>query len=327
MTVAKEGNIRSEWTGVHCGSFLSNNHFGGRPVRTMGFFEIMQEQYRIIEQRRKFFRSHGYRLGLDNPMTYNEKIMWRKIFDRNPLFPKLSDKLCARSYVLEKLGQTEGEAILVPLLFATQDPAEIPFEDLPEEYIVKPNHGSGWSIIVDRERQVPRERIISQCRKWLKRTYGQKKMEWAYSGIKPCIMVEKLLKDNRGRLAPDFKFYVFNGTTGMVYVLYDRFGSPTEAFYDRGFKRLRVNTSFPDGPEIREPENFGKMIEISEKLASELDFLRVDLYDVDGRIFFGEFTLYPASGMYRYAPLGFERKLGEHWPLNREYSRDFRPWF
>ncbi len=293
----------------------------------MEFLRTVLEQYRIIEQRHKFFRCHGYRLDLDNPVSYNEKIMWRKIFDRNPLFPVLADKYAARGYVVETLGKDSGEGILVPLLFVTQDPAEIPFEDLPEEYIVKPNHGSGWSIIVDIDHPAHPGEIVSTCRKWLRKTYGKSKMEWAYSKIEPCIMVEKLLKDNRGRLAPDFKFYVFNGTTGMVYVLYDRFGSPTEAFYDRGFKRLRVNTSFPDGPEIREPENFGKMIEISEKLASELDFLRVDLYDVDGRIFFGEFTLYPASGMYRYAPLGFERKLGEHWPLNREYSRDFRPWF
>ncbi len=293
----------------------------------MEFFRTVLEQYRIIEQRHKFFRCHGYRLDLDNPVSYNEKIMWRKIFDRNPLFPVLADKYAARGYVVEILGKDSGEGILVPLLFVTQDPAEIPFEDLPEEYIVKPNHGSGWSIIVDREHRIPCERIISQCRKWLKRSYGRKRIEWAYNGVEPCIMVEKLLKDSRGRLAPDFKFYVFNGTTGMVYVLYDRFGCSTEAFYDRDFNRLRVNTCFPDGPEISEPGNFGKMIKISEKLASGLDFLRVDLYDVDGRIFFGEFTLYPASGFYRYDPVDFEMELGKIWRLNRKNARALRIWF
>jgi len=292
----------------------------------MEFLRTVLEQYRIIEQRHKFFRCHGYRLDLDNPVSYNEKIMWRKIFDRNPLFPVLADKYAARGYVVETLGKDSGEGILVPLLFVTQDPAEIPFEDLPEEYIVKPNHGSGWSIIVDKEHRVPCERIVSQCRKWLRKTYGRSKMEWGYSGVKPRIMVEKLLRDGQGKLAPDFKFYVFNGNVRMVYVLYDRFGTSTEAFYDRNFKRLKVNTRFSDGPEIIEPGNFHTMIEISEKLALKLDFLRVDLYDVDGRIFFGEFTLYPASGFYRYDPVGFERELGKSWYLNREHVRDFRPW-
>ena len=190
-----------------------------------------------------------------------------------------------------------------------------------------PNHGSGWSIIVERERRVPRERIISQCREWLKKTCDRKRMEWACCEIEPCIMVEKFLKDGRGKSAPDFKFYVSNGTIGMAYVIYDRFGSSTEAFYDRCFKRLHVNACFPDGPKVSEPEKFGKMIEISEKPASVLDFLRVDLYDLDGRIFFGEFTLYPASGMYRYATAGFDHELGKSWHLNRKYVRDFRPWF
>ena len=119
---------------------------------------------------------------------------------------------------MERLGKEAGEKILVPLLFVTEDPEEIPFDDLPEEYIIKPNHGSGWSIIVDRDHKVPRKKIISKCRKWMKKTYGQSKMEWAYSQVRPMIMVEELLKDSNGVLPTDFKFEVFSGKVANVYL-------------------------------------------------------------------------------------------------------------
>lgn len=196
----------------------------------MSLGDLIKEQYYLLRLRQRFRKCHGYRLDLENPKSYNEKIVLRKIYDRNPLFPILSDKYRARKFVIERLGEKVGGEIPVPLLFVTENPEDIPFDELPEEYIVKPNHGSGWSIMIDSSHKAEPGEIVARCRKWLGMTYGERYMEWAYSQVKPLIMVEKLLKDSRERLAPDFKFYVFHGTVQMVYVLHDRFGTPSEAF-------------------------------------------------------------------------------------------------
>lgn len=287
----------------------------------------LKEQYYLWRQLRKFRKCHGYELDLENPRSYNEKIVWRKIYDRNPLFPVLMDKYRSRDLVGKILGDDAAGNILIPLLFSTENPEEIPFDDLPEEYIVKPNHGSGWYIIVDKEHRMPRDKIISKCRKWMKTTYGQNGMEWAYSLVRPLIMVEQLLKDSMGRLASDFKFHVFHGKVVWVFVMHDRFGVPLIARYDRDFNRLLRNSSYPEGPDIPRPENFEKMVHVAEELAGSMDYLRVDLYNIDGKVFFGEFTIYPGSGFMPMGPEEFDRQLGECWHLDRGHARDFEPWF
>ncbi|HOI81962.1 MAG TPA: ATP-grasp fold amidoligase family protein [Synergistales bacterium] len=290
-------------------------------------WDTIKDQYFFWRQRKKFRKCHGLDFDLENPRSYSEKIIWRKVFDRNSLFPLLADKYRSREYVVEKIGRQRGGKILVPLLFVTERPEEIPFSDLPEEYIIKPNHGSGWSIIVDKDDPARPKEIVSKCRKWLRTTYGRSRMEWAYSEIRPLILIEMLLKDRKGKLPTDWKFEVLNGRVGIVYLLHDRFGSPSEAIYDRDFNRLWVCAFHKDALDIERPEAFEEMVDIAEELASGIDFLRVDLYNVDGRIFFGEFTLYPASGLYRYEPVSFDLALGEKWRLEKTYARQFKPWF
>lgn len=290
-------------------------------------FDTVIEQYDLWRLRRKFYRCHGTHCDLESPRSYSEKIFWRKVFDRNPLFPLLTDKYGCREYAERKLGKQRAEEILVPLLFVTESPGEIPFDTLPGEYIVKPNHGSGWSIRVDSSHPAQPGEIISKCRTWLRSTYGKSWMEWAYQEIQPVILIEKLLKDREGRIPTDFKFIVFDGKVEAVYVYYDRFGQPTEAYFDREFKRLPVGSSCRKDAEVTEkPQNFEEMLDIAEALASGVDFLRVDLYNVDGRIFFGEFTLYPASGLYRYEPTSFDFELGRKWILDKKHERRFSPW-
>jgi len=281
----------------------------------------------LLKHQRKFYKYHDYKLDLKNPRTFNEKIVWRKVFDRNPLFPQLSDKLRVREYIRERLGEKVAEELLVPLLFVTENPEEISFHELPEEYILKPNHGSGWYIIVDRERPAARDKILSQCRKWLRKTYGRSKMEWAYSRIRPCIMVEKLLRDSQGTLAWDIKFHVFNGKVAWIKVIIDRFGSSSELYYDREFNKISVSSDKrPVGPGIRKPESFEEMIRISEILAGSMDYLRVELLTMEDRFFLGELTLYPNSGFNRFYPADIDIQFGRLWNLDRTYARDLRPW-
>ena len=289
----------------------------------MAIFFSLYDQYRIFKQRQKFYNLYGYRLDLENPRSFNEKIIWRKVFDRNPLFPLLQDKYKARGYVVDKLGKEEGEGILVPLLFVTEDPDEIPFDDLPEEYIIKPNHGSGWHIIVEKGNPARPKEIVSKCRKWLRKTYGRSRMEWAYSSIAPLIMVEKLLKDSQGDLVPDFKFHVFNGRIEWVFILNDRFGEPSGARYDINFNRMDSSFSkYNEATEIIKPQGFEKMVDIAERLAGSLDYVRVDMYNVDGKIYFGEFTIYPSSGLNK-MDRAMDLYMGRKLELDLRFARFF----
>ena len=292
----------------------------------MALMESLKDQFRLLKQQRKFYKFHHYNLDLNNPRTFNEKIVWRKVFDRNPLFPQLADKFRAREYMREKLGEKTTEKLLAPLLLVTENPEEMFSHELPEEYIVKPNHGSGWYIIVDRERPAAQDKIVSQCRKWLWKTYGKSKMEWAYREIRPCILVEKLLRDREGTLASDFKFHVFNGKVAWVKVILDRFGSSTELSYDRAFNIINVSSDKrPVGTEIQKPKGFEEMIDIAEILAGSIDFLRVDFLTMKDQFFLGELTLYPSSGFIRFYPADFDIEWGKLWKLDRTHAREFRP--
>ncbi len=288
----------------------------------MGILEAVREQIRFLKTQNKFHKQHGYFADLQNPKLYSEKIFWRKVYDRNPLFPVLLDKYKSREYVVQRLGPETGPRILVPLLFATDKPEEIPFDSFSRPYIVKPNHGSGWSIIVVQPEKGDRREIMRSCRSWLKTTYGGEYMEWAYSRVPPLIMVERLLKDSKERLASDYKFHVFHGEVKWVFVMHDRFGNRSVSRHDKFFNPL---SAYDRSGETKKPENFDEMVVIAEKLADSLDYVRVDMYNIDGKIFFGEFTLYPASGLQKLYSMDFEREIGAIWELNQEYAREFKP--
>jgi len=271
------------------------------------------EKLRLFREKRVFKRLMGYPCDLDNPRTFNEKIVWRKVFDHNPLFPVVQDKIRVRDYVRERLGEKEAEAILVPLYFVTDDPEKIPFDTLPDRYVIKTNHGSGWVIPVEDGRAVDRREVVQRCRKWLQTTYGQRRMEWAYRSIKPLVYGEEYLLEN-GKIPTDYKFLVFGGKVRLVFVCYDRFGKPSDAFFDERGNRLYIGGKREAKNGLELPPNIGEMTAIAERLASPFDYLRVDLYSFDGKIRFGEMTLYPASGTYRY-PRYIDDLLGSYWEL------------
>ncbi|MGC9372420.1 MAG: ATP-grasp fold amidoligase family protein [Thermovirgaceae bacterium] len=290
----------------------------------MALLETAREQFRFFKTQRKFYKRHGYFANLQDPRLYSEKIFWRKVYDRNPLFPEMVDKYRSREYVTKRLGPETARRILVPLLFATQKPEDIPFESFSEPYIVKPNHGSGWLIIAEDPARANSKEIIQRCRKWLGTTYGQEEMEWAYSKIKPLIMVELLLKDSQGKPASDYKFHVFHGEVKWVFVMHDRFGNRSFSRYDKFFYPL---APYPKGEKTHKPKNYEEMVKMAETLSSSLDYVRVDMYNIEGNIFFGEFTLYPASGLQKLFSLEVERQRGALWNLSHEHMREFRPWF
>ncbi len=252
----------------------------------------------------------GYWPKIKNPRTFNEKILHRKLYTNNELFSIVGDKWKVRNYVSGKLD----EDILPEVYHVTDDPTTIPFDELPDDYVIKPTHMSGPIIFIDENEKPNRSSIQQSCYDWLNTTYGSIKEEYWYSKIKPQIIIEELLKDKKNEYPPDFKFFVFHGKVEYIEVDTDRHTNHKRRFYDRNWNAQEFELKFPLGPVIDKPNSLDKMINIAEKLGSGFDFIRVDLYELNGeRIVFGELTVGPESGGGQFRPLKYDFEFSSYW--------------
>ncbi|MGY2908694.1 ATP-grasp fold amidoligase family protein [Bradyrhizobium sp. URHC0002] len=281
------------------------------------FFETMSG-YKY--EKAMFLKYVGYELDLTNPKSLNQKIVWKKLFDRNPLLPPTSDKYLVREYVEKALGP-EADKILVPLLYVGDDPRQIPFDTLPAEYVVKTNHDSGGTILVRTGENVDRQKMIVRLTKWLKIPYGIFKHEWAYWSIRRKVIVEALLREENGGIAQDYKFHVFHGTCKFIHATPKMDGerSGRRSLFTPDWRQLDAGWKYPKGPYISPPPRLSDMIRISEKLAAPFDYVRVDLFNPDDRIFFGELTHYHGSGREPLFPESFDFEGGSFWNIAPNY--------
>lgn len=252
-------------------------------------------------------------LNLNMPRSFNEKLQWLKLYDRKPLYTRLADKYEARRYIEETLG----EEYLFPLLGVWDRAEDIDFANLPEQFVLKCNHDcAGMAICRDRS-QFDFEAVREKFAKLLKRNYFWHAREWPYKNIRPRIIAEPYMEDGTGVGLTDYKFFVFNGVTKLLYISKGFEHHPTAqiAFYDlKGnrmpFRRRDYRELEADPPA---PRNMEKMIALSEHLArlSESAFLRIDLYEIRDRIYFSEFTFFPCSGMIPFEPDEWDETLGD----------------
>lgn len=269
-------------------------------------------------EKRNFYKKTGYRLNLTRPRSFNEKIVWKKLYDRNPLLTMTADKYMVRKYVKEKLGKEKAQEILIPLLYVTDRPETIPFYELPEDFVVKANHGSGTNSIV-RDGKFRWKDLIKECRKWLKIPYGLSKNEWAYSKIDRKIIVEKFICDEEGKIPKDYKFYIFHGKCRLIHIDFDRYEEHKRSLFDSEWKHLPATLKFPAGKVERKPANFQKMRKLAERLGAGFNFVRVDLFSCKKKIYFGEITHYPESGYGKFSPRSFDFELGKNWEIKQRY--------
>lgn len=272
---------------------------------------------------KKVFRQKmNYELNLKEPRSYNEKIQWKKIHDRNPLLAKTADKYQVRFYLKDVLGQKHADNILIPLYFVTDNPTKIPFEDLPDKFVIKPNHGSQMHMIVENKNQISPDQIIKECRKWLKINYGFFNYEWAYRRIKRKIIIEKLLATKEGGLPLDYKFFCFHGKCRLIRAQLNRFNKEVlSGYFDTDWNLIPVsrpgykNTEYP----FEKPSVLDDMIKTAEKISGSFDAVRIDLYNCDNKIYFGELTHYDFCGFARFEPESFDFQLGKYWNLKPGY--------
>lgn len=270
-------------------------------------------------ERKNFKKAHGYPLNLAAPQSFNEKICWKKIYDRNPLLPILGDKYAIRQHIINVLGPAVAEDILIPLLYVTEDPETIDFDRLPNSFVIKSNHGSGNNILVHDKSGLDRTAIVSECKAWLKMPYGVRAHEWAYEQTPRKILIETMLKDSAGQVPPDYKFSMIHSECAFIQVDCDRFGDFTRTLYDKFWNKIDVAWKRKPGAPIARPEKLEEMLALAKKLAGNLDYIRIDFYVMDGRIFLGEMTNYPARGRGKFTPQAYDFELGAKWNVNIDY--------
>ena len=235
----------------------------------------------------------GKKLNLQNPQTFNEKIQYLKLYYRNDLLTICADKLRVREYVSEKIN----EDILVPLLWVGEDPTHIPFETLPDSFVIKTNHGSGMNIIVKDKNKINKEEIAKKIKKWLKINFYKFYKEWSYKNIKRKIIIEQYLGDN----VNDFKIFVFNNSAQFILVVFDRYAYNVRNFYNLKWELLDIKYCYNNSTKvIAKPYNLKKMINYAEILSDKFPFVRVDFYEIDRKLYFGEMTFYPNAGFIKF---------------------------
>jgi hypothetical protein len=281
---------------------------------------------------RRHKNSSGVYPNLIRPKTFSERVLHRIVFDRRPILITLHDKYAVRDYVRERVG----EHILPRLYWVTKKPADIPFDDLPDKFVVKATHGSGWISLVPDKASVNRRALIAQCNSWLSRNYYYQNREWAYKHLEPRIIVEEFVSDGTGPAPIDYKFYVFNGTVHMVMVFAGRFVELRKLTYTPSWDRLdmKLYGKIIEQP-VPRPPHLEEMIRYAQVLGEGLEFVRVDLYDA-GRVYFGEMTMYPNAGLEFYDPKwnryfgrvwdsSLRRTGSEHGPMGEAVAKPDRP--
>jgi hypothetical protein len=256
-------------------------------------------------------RHYGKSLNSDNPQTFSEKVFCRMIaLERwsDLTFTPLADKYLARDYVRERVG----EEYLIKLLWQGTDPQAIPFGALPTPYVIKTNHGSGGHTFV--RDQADRTALVPRLRAALRDNYYWRCREFQYFRIQPRILVEEVLDDGMPSGPVDYRCWCFHGVVRLIQV--DNHDHSVLAFYDKQWCKLDLqHRTAPPGEKylIPKPDNLSELIRVAEALASGMDFVRVDLYNANGRIYFGELTFTPRAGLFAFQPESWDATVGAWW--------------
>lgn len=252
----------------------------------------------------------GYRLNLIKPQTFNEKLQWLKLYDRNPLYTKMVDKYAAKQYVADCIG----EQYIVPTLGVWDTFEEIDFDKLPDQFVLKTTHDSGGIVICKHKATFNIAAARKKLNKSLKRNFYYVWREWPYKNVKPRIIAETYMVDKNKNTLEDYKLMCFNGKVKCTFVATGRFTDTglRITFFDKDWHVLPFEKHYPRTDHtIERPETYDQMVELAETLSKNIPFVRVDFYQINGRIYFGELTFYPGAGLEEITPIKWDYTLGD----------------
>lgn len=264
---------------------------------------IPDKKYIVSQYKKKL----GIIPNIDNPNTFTEKIQWLKLNDRNPIYTLCADKIRVREYVKGKIGSK----YIIPCLYELSSPQEIPFLKLPSQYVIKTNHSSGTNIIVDKNdmyinghtEKLDYEKIRFTLKKWLETSFYYVNREWEYKDIVPKILIEKFLQQEGNKSINDYKIHCFNGEPKFIQTISDRQTFVKEDWFNLDWSPLDLYYFSPNKKFPTKPKEFDELLTIAKKLSEDFNYVRVDLYLVNGDVYFGELTFRPYGGYMEFRPI------------------------
>lgn len=260
-----------------------------------------------------YFEAFGRRPELRNPRRYSEKLQWQKLHDHNPLYHVLADKAEVKNYVAGKIGQE----YLIPTIGVWDSPEKIDWDALPSRFVLKCTHDSGSTIICDDKSSFDKKAASDKLSSALKRNYYRRFREWSYKGLRPRIIAEQYM----GSDIADYKFFCFHGKPQLMFVATER-NSAEETkfdFFDMDYRHLDFRNGHPNALQRPEaPAAFAQMKELAARLAEGLDQVRIDLYEIEGRIYFGEYTFYHWSGFMPFDPDSADEWMGDFYNIGKK---------
>lgn len=263
------------------------------------------------------------KLNLKNPKGFNEKMQWLKLYDRKKEYTEMVDKYKVKQYVANKIGKE----YVIPLYGVWEKFDDIDFGSLPDKFVLKCTHDSGGLVIVDNKDKLDIDKAKNKINNSLKVDYFRPGREWPYKNVKPQIIAEKYMASDKQKELIDYKFFCFNGVPKLLYVSEGLSNHATAKmnFFDMDYNRMdfyrKDYNQFNELPP--KPKKFEKMKELAILLSKNIPFLRVDFYEIDGMIYFGELTFYPCSGLIPFEPEEWDKKLGDmlKLPNNKEEEK------
>ena len=252
----------------------------------------------------------GKKLDLKNPQSYNEKLQWLKLYDRKPVYTMMVDKQAVKEYVANLIG----EEYIIPTLGVWDNADEIDFSKLPDQFVLKCTHDSGGLVICTDKSKLNIAQAKSKLNGCLKHNFFWGQREWPYKDVKPRIIAEKYMVDESGTELKDYKFFCFDGEPKAMFIATDRSNPKEETkfdFFDMDFNHLPFTNGHPNSTkEIKKPDGFDEMKELATKLSKGMPHVRVDLYNINGKLYFGELTFSHWSGLVPFVPEEWDYKFG-----------------
>ena len=257
-----------------------------------------------------YYAYTGKKLNLKNPTTYNEKLQWLKLYDHNPIYKKMVDKYDAKKIVAERIG----EEYIIPTLGVWNRPEEIDFDGLPDKFVLKTTHDSGGIMIIDKREGYDRNKINAFFNKRLTHSTYEIQREWPYKDVPKRIIAEQYMEDEKTHELRDYKFFCFDGEVKCMFIATDRQSDKPTAFdfFDPEFHWMDLRHGHPNA-EVKpeKPINFELMKQLAAKLSEGLPQVRVDLYEINGKVFFGEMTFFHHGGIVPFDPDKWDKIFGE----------------
>lgn len=248
----------------------------------------------------------GRNLNLEKPILFNEKMQWLKLYNRKPIYTKMVDKYEAKKYVAEKIG----DEYIIKNLGVWDSFKDINWNNLPSKFVLKCTHDSGGVFICENKNLVNKKEIKKRINKALKSNFYNLGREWPYKNVVPKIIAEPFLEENDDDLK-DYKIHCFNGKAKILLICSNRKKDVEYTYYDCDFNLLDLTEGgHKFNPNLKRPKNLKKMIEIAELFSENIPFLRVDFYEINGKLYFGEFTFFTSSGFEFFEPEQWNETMG-----------------